>query len=76
MPGPPIAVCKDDTVIVDVINTMTTETTSMHFHGQYKIIKFIKYCLKLFTILLMQENIINILSIILIRRTFQKSSVF
>ena len=47
MPGPPIVVCKDDTVIVDVINTMATETTSIHFHGPYKIMKIRIYGLKL-----------------------------
>ena len=34
MPGPAVAVCKGDTVIVDVINTLGTETTSVHFHGE------------------------------------------
>ena len=33
MPGPPVAVCKGDTVVVDVINELETETTSIHFHG-------------------------------------------
>ena len=37
MPGPAIVVCKDDDVMVDVINTMATETTSIHFHGKLAI---------------------------------------
>ena len=34
MPGPAVAVCKGDKVIVDVINTLATDTTSIHFHGK------------------------------------------
>ena len=34
MPGPALAVCEGDTVIVDVKNHLQTETTSVHFHGK------------------------------------------
>ena len=34
MPGPAVAVCEGDTVIVDVKNHLQTETTSVHFHGK------------------------------------------
>ncbi|TRY73881.1 hypothetical protein TCAL_12804 [Tigriopus californicus] len=35
MPGPMVAVCQGDKVIVDVINHLHTEVTSMHFHGEH-----------------------------------------
>ena len=46
MPGPPVALCKGDNIIVDVINTLATESTSIHFHG--KIISGIIFSLKLY----------------------------
>ena len=33
MPGTPVVVCKNDKVIVDVLNAMQADTTSLHFHG-------------------------------------------
>ena len=33
MPGPPVVVCKNDKVIVDVLNALPADTTSIHFHG-------------------------------------------
>ncbi|XP_014284391.1 uncharacterized protein [Halyomorpha halys] len=33
MPGPSIQVCQGDRVIVDVVNQMPDETTSIHWHG-------------------------------------------
>ncbi len=35
MPGPPVVVCKGDTVVVDVINQLQGSTTSLHFHGKF-----------------------------------------
>lgn len=35
MPGPAIEVCKGDRVIVDVTNMMSSDSTSMHWHGQH-----------------------------------------
>ncbi|KAK0094187.1 hypothetical protein PV326_011621 [Microctonus aethiopoides] len=35
LPGPTIEVCQGDNVIVDVMNSMIAETTSMHWHGQH-----------------------------------------
>ncbi|KAK0179054.1 hypothetical protein PV327_007880 [Microctonus hyperodae] len=35
LPGPTIEVCQGDNVIVDVMNSMMAETTSMHWHGQH-----------------------------------------
>ena len=34
MPGPPVAVCQHDIVVLDVVNEEATETTSIHFHGK------------------------------------------
>ena len=34
MPGPSIVVCKHDTVILDLVNELATEATSIHFHGK------------------------------------------
>ncbi len=39
MPGPPVAVCKGDQVIVDVYNHLHTETFSVHWHGKQLINK-------------------------------------
>ena len=36
MPGPPVAVCKGDQVIVEINNKLHTEVTTMHFHGKFK----------------------------------------
>ncbi|XP_049802828.1 uncharacterized protein LOC126237076 [Schistocerca nitens] len=36
MPGPTISVCQHDIVQVDVVNGMTEETTSVHWHGQHQ----------------------------------------
>jgi L-ascorbate oxidase len=35
MPGPGVVVCQGDTVMVEVINKLVTETTSVHFHGEH-----------------------------------------
>ncbi|XP_033225671.1 laccase-1 [Belonocnema kinseyi] len=35
MPGPSLEVCKGDRVIVDVTNMMSSESTTMHWHGQH-----------------------------------------
>ncbi|XP_015589578.1 L-ascorbate oxidase isoform X2 [Cephus cinctus] len=35
MPGPSIEVCQGDRIVVDVINSLTSESTSMHWHGQH-----------------------------------------
>ncbi|XP_011300938.1 laccase-1 [Fopius arisanus] len=35
LPGPGIEICQGDRLIVDVINSLTTESTSMHWHGQH-----------------------------------------
>nr|XP_012152944.1 PREDICTED: laccase-1-like isoform X2 [Megachile rotundata]XP_012152945.1 PREDICTED: laccase-1-like isoform X2 [Megachile rotundata] len=37
MPGPPIEVCQGDRVIVDVINSLHSESTTMHWHGQHHV---------------------------------------
>ncbi|XP_053980315.1 uncharacterized protein LOC128877215 [Hylaeus volcanicus] len=37
MPGPPIEVCQGDRVIVDVINLLHSESTTMHWHGQHHV---------------------------------------
>ncbi|XP_019874659.2 uncharacterized protein LOC109602679 [Aethina tumida] len=36
MPGPSIEVCEGDQVIVDVVNELTSETTTIHWHGQHQ----------------------------------------
>ena len=33
LPGPPINVCKDDMIVVDVHNEMDGTSTSIHWHG-------------------------------------------
>lgn len=35
MPGPPVAVCEGDLVVVEVNNHLHTETTTVHFHGEH-----------------------------------------
>ncbi|XP_023339876.1 uncharacterized protein LOC111710084 [Eurytemora carolleeae] len=35
LPGTPISVCSGDKVVVDVVNKLPVETTTMHWHGQY-----------------------------------------
>ncbi|XP_072384918.1 uncharacterized protein [Diabrotica undecimpunctata] len=35
IPGPAIEVCQNDTVVVDVSNKMTSEATTIHWHGQH-----------------------------------------
>lgn len=37
MPGPPIEVCQGDRIIVDVINLLHSESTTMHWHGQHHV---------------------------------------
>ncbi|XP_017757142.1 PREDICTED: laccase-4-like isoform X2 [Eufriesea mexicana] len=37
MPGPPIEVCQGDKIIVDVINLLHSESTTIHWHGQHHI---------------------------------------
>ncbi|CAG9860191.1 unnamed protein product [Phyllotreta striolata] len=34
LPGPSIEVCQNDTVVVDVINKLENEATTIHWHGQ------------------------------------------
>ncbi|XP_066583904.1 uncharacterized protein [Prorops nasuta] len=36
LPGPPIEVCQGDKIIVDVINLLASESTTMHWHGQHQ----------------------------------------
>lgn len=36
LPGPPINVCKDDRIIVDVTNHMTGAELTIHWHGFYQ----------------------------------------
>lgn len=36
MPGPSIQVCKDDTVVVDVINHIEGMGVTIHFHGVWQ----------------------------------------
>ena len=33
MPGTPVVVCEGDQLVVDVVNHMAAEVTSVHFHG-------------------------------------------
>ncbi|XP_065577924.1 uncharacterized protein LOC136038621 isoform X2 [Artemia franciscana] len=33
LPGPGIQVCKGDEIIVDIVNRLSSETTTMHWHG-------------------------------------------
>ncbi|XP_025992935.1 laccase-1 isoform X1 [Solenopsis invicta] len=35
LPGPPIEVCQGDRIIVDMINLLHAESTTMHWHGQH-----------------------------------------
>ncbi|XP_020282036.1 laccase-2-like [Pseudomyrmex gracilis] len=35
LPGPPIEVCQGDRIIVDMINFLHAESTTMHWHGQH-----------------------------------------
>ncbi|TGZ54926.1 Uncharacterized protein DBV15_05335 [Temnothorax longispinosus] len=35
MPGPPIEVCQGDRIIVDMMNLLHAESTTMHWHGQH-----------------------------------------
>ncbi|XP_076239494.1 uncharacterized protein LOC143182413 [Calliopsis andreniformis] len=37
MPGPAIEVCQGDRIIVDVINLLHSESTTMHWHGQHHV---------------------------------------
>lgn len=37
IPGPPIMVCEDDTVVVKVTNNLRVETTSIHWHGIHQV---------------------------------------
>ncbi|XP_015430718.1 PREDICTED: laccase-like [Dufourea novaeangliae] len=37
MPGPSIEVCQGDRIIVDVINLLHSESTTMHWHGQHHV---------------------------------------
>ncbi|XP_011062898.1 PREDICTED: laccase-5-like isoform X2 [Acromyrmex echinatior] len=37
MPGPPIEVCQGDRIIVDMINLLHAESTTMHWHGQHHV---------------------------------------
>ncbi|XP_072743518.1 uncharacterized protein [Anoplolepis gracilipes] len=35
MPGPSIEVCQGDRIIVDMVNMLHSESTTMHWHGQH-----------------------------------------
>ncbi|XP_011688158.1 PREDICTED: laccase-1-like isoform X2 [Wasmannia auropunctata] len=37
LPGLPIEVCQGDRIIVDMINLLPTESTTMHWHGQHHV---------------------------------------
>ncbi|XP_076296818.1 uncharacterized protein LOC143217023 [Lasioglossum baleicum] len=37
LPGPHIEVCQGDRIIVDVINLLHSESTTMHWHGQHHV---------------------------------------
>ncbi|CAK9821202.1 LCC4 [Anthophora plagiata] len=37
MPGPSIEVCQGDRIIVDVVNLLHSESTTMHWHGQHHV---------------------------------------
>ncbi|KAL0106109.1 hypothetical protein PUN28_016084 [Cardiocondyla obscurior] len=37
MPGPPIEVCQGDRIIVDMVNLLHAESTTMHWHGQHHV---------------------------------------
>ncbi|XP_015584710.1 laccase-4 [Cephus cinctus] len=37
LPGPSIQVCQGDTVRVDVINTFTSDSTTIHWHGIHQV---------------------------------------
>ena len=34
-PGHTISVCRGDKIVVDLTNKLPSETTTMHWHGQY-----------------------------------------
>lgn len=36
MPGPAIEVCKGDTIVADVVNSLMGESTSIHWHGLHQ----------------------------------------
>ncbi|XP_075210800.1 uncharacterized protein LOC142318144 [Lycorma delicatula] len=36
-PGPDIQVCENDTIVVDVINTLKTEGITIHWHGLHQV---------------------------------------
>uniref|UniRef100_A0A8D8I2J0 Laccase-4 n=1 Tax=Culex pipiens TaxID=7175 RepID=A0A8D8I2J0_CULPI len=36
IPGPPIQVCKDDLVVIDMMNAMGGTATAMHWHGLHQ----------------------------------------
>ncbi|CAH1399081.1 unnamed protein product [Nezara viridula] len=40
IPGPPIVVCENDTVIVNVQNMLLTDTISIHWHGIHQVGSF------------------------------------
>ena len=43
MPGPPIAVCQNDIVVLDVVNEAGIETTTIHFHGKLIDLNFMRF---------------------------------
>ena len=43
MPGPPIAVCHNDIVLLDVLNEAGIETTTIHFHGKLLDLNFMRF---------------------------------
>ena len=43
MPGPPIAVCQNDIVVLDVVNEAGIETTTIHFHGKLIDLNFMTF---------------------------------
>ena len=50
MPGPSVVVCKGDTLVVEVINKLQTEITSVHFHGRTFYFGFTERKLKNFSV--------------------------
>ena len=35
MPGPTVVVCQGDTVVAEIVNKLHTETTTIHWHGNF-----------------------------------------
>lgn len=57
LPGPSIDVCKDDTVIVDVKNSLLGESTTIHWHGLHQ--RANPYMVRLETYYIMEKFTFN-----------------